>query len=687
MPRLAKSVCLAAALALAACGLAAGPPEAGGLSTLPREETHAVLLANPGFETGLDGWLPRNPAAFALDAAAHAGKACARLDCGQATPYVPSLRQPLKDLGPGIYALRFWLKTRGVGGTSKGDGARVSIEYLLQDGQRAWPSTHVFRGTGDWRQEELRVLIPPELKPGSVAISIHRYGGASGGEALFDDFSLERVRPAPVEAFLLYPNYRGYLPDDGPAKLRLWVRVNDTEAAELASIEVRRIGENTPVAAAGLQAGAREQVVELDAGKWPLGRYEVEARLGSFRYPPYIVHKISAEQRKSLAVWFDPHQVMHVGGKPVFPLGLYNTTRHFYSGDFNYDEEFARLKKMAEAPVNANTNYWWWPCGREARQRYLAEMHKHGLGYLDCVNNVFPPFPRTPCVAELVPEAAKLEKLDTQEMVDTYLARLAAAMRELPAFLGWYVMDERGFGEVPRHFHQYQVLRKADPDHPTFGVSNLPPEFPLWRDALDVFGLDPYPLFNMKAGRPLSLAGEWTRAGVAATHGSRPVWMVVQFFQGWAADRWPTVEELRTMSLMAIAEGARGLFYWSFGNRGLMSESLPKQDEYWRRLVKVTKELKTLEPALVAPDAPQAVKAVSDPRVRWRARLVDGKCYLFAYLPSPKFVADPAQAEAVSVRFTLADGRTADLKLRPDFADCLAVPLSVPDTLSTAPHK
>lgn len=664
------------ALALAGTALAVEPPEAGGPSALPQEITEAVPLPNAGFESGLDGWLPKNAPAFALVAAARSGKACAKLDCGQATPYVPSLRQPLKGIGPGIYALRFWVKTHALGGTSKADGARVSIEYLLQDGQRAWPATSVFRGTGDWRQEELRVLIPPELRPGTAAISIHRYGGASGGEALFDDFSLERVRSAPVEAFLLYPNYRGYLPDDGPPNVTLWVRANGPRAGEPIIVEARRVGDGKPAATVQIEAGPKEQVVELDSSNWPLGRYEVEAHLGAYRYPAYVVHKISADQRKSLAVWFDAHQVMHVAGKPVFPLGLYNTTRQFSNGELDFDTEVARLKKMAEAPVNANTNYWWWPCGTAVRRRYLAEMHRLGLGYFDCVNNAFPPFPRTPCAAELVPEAAKLEKLESQELVDTYLARLAAAMRDLPAFRGWYVMDERGFVEVPRHFHQFQVLRKADPGHPTFGVSNLPLELPLWRDALDVFGLDPYPLFNMKAGRPLSLVGEWTRAGVEATHGSRPVWMVLQFFQGWAADRWPTAEELRTMSLMAIAEGARGLYYWSFGNRGLMSvANAQQQEDYWQRLVQVTKELKSLEPALVAPDAPQAVKAVSDPRVRWRARLAGGKCHILAYLPSAKFVADPAQAETVDVRFTLADDQTVVCKLRPDFADCVAVAL------------
>jgi hypothetical protein len=191
-----------------------------------------------------------------------------------------------------------------------------------------------------------------------------------------------------------------------------------------------------------------------------------------------------------------------------------------------------------------------------------------------------------------------------------------------------------------------------------------------------VFGTDPYPLFNMKAGQPLSLAGQWTRAAVEATHGSRPVWTVIQFFQGWSTDRWPTEEELRTMSLMAVVEGARGLFYWSFGNRGLMSVGDPKQqEEYWRRLVKVTKELRAMEPALIAPDAPRVVKAVSDRRVRWRARVVEGKCYIFAYLPAEKFVADQTSVETIPVRFTLDNGQVVAINLRPDYADWASTPM------------
>ncbi len=61
-----------------------------------------------------------------------------------------------------------------------------------------------------------------------------------------------------------------------------------------------------------------------------------------------------------------------------------------------------------------------------------------------------------------------------------------------------------------------------------------------------------------------------------------------------------------------------------------------------------------------------------------RARAAGGKWYLFAYLPSEKFVSDPASATPVEVRFTLADGRTVTRTFRPDFADWFSVPAGRP---------
>ena len=127
------------------------------------------------------------------------------------------------------------------------------------------------------------------------------------------------------------------------------------------------------------------------------------------------------------------------------------------------------------------------------------------------------------------------------------------------------------------------------------------------------------------------------------------------------------------MSLMAITEGARGLFYWSFGQRALGSvRNEQRRREYWQRALAVTKEIKQLEPALVAPDDPGIVSSVSDPNVRWRARAAEGKWYVFAYLPAGKF-SERRDTPAVDVTFTLKDGRTIRRRFSPDTADWFEV--------------
>lgn len=653
----------------------AAAPQAGGLTALPERAMEGVPLANGGFEQRQTGW--RAGPAEAWDVAAQGpgdGGSALRLDCGRPTPYVPRARQGVAGAGPGIYRLSLRVRVQGVRGEGpSAAGVRAGVEYVLQDGRRAWETTPVLTGTRDWARRELWVLVPDGTRAGSLAVTLERYGTTVAGEAFFDDVTLERSVPPAVEAFLRYPNYRGFLPAEGPARVKLWVRVNRQGLGEPVRVEARPAGGGQAVASVTLPAGATEQVVELDARAWPPGRYLVTASAGEHRYPAYAIEKLAPGQRRSLATWFDEHHVLHIDGRPTFPIGLYNTTLRFPVVD---EGELARVRKMAEAPVNFHINYLVWANDLATRRRYLAAIRESGAWFLDTVNNAFPESGGRfdfPIFRELMPEAGG--SLETQEVAERYWTRLAEAMRDVPGHAGWYVMDERSFAEVPRHFRQLQVLRSADPGRFTYGVSNRPEEVACWRDALDVFGLDPYPLMNMRAGRPLSEVGAWTRAGVEATQGSRPVWTVIQFFQGWSTDRWPTEAELRTMSLMAIAEGARGVFYWSYGNRALASVRDEKQrEEYWQRLVRVTRELRSLEPALVAADAPQAVRAVSEPRLRWRARRAGGKVHVFAYLPADKRPDDPAAATPVTVEFTFANGTRLTRPFRPDEADWFAVP-------------
>ena len=68
------------------------------------------------------------------------------------------------------------------------------------------------------------------------------------------------------------------------------------------------------------------------------------------------------------------------------------------------------------------------------------------------------------------------------------------------------------------------------------------------------------------------------------------------------------------MSWMAITEGARGVFYWSYGLRGLdwgKRDPVLRQQRY-DELVNVTKGISALEPVLLAPDSPGALGKFGD---------------------------------------------------------------------------
>lgn len=310
-------------------------PKAGGLLFLPQEQLEKMAITNPGFENGWNSWRANLRGAFSIvkgEGVAHAGDACLRLDCEWSTRYVPILSQELRGVRHGVYVLSFWVKTRNVGPAKvKGprrQGVCVGITVRLSDGREV--RTQVLGGTGGWRRIELRAYFPPGLELKSVSINIFRYGKPAGGEAFFDDFVLLYVKPPPVEAFLFYPNYRGYLAEGAPQQVRVWVKVNDATAGDAVRLFVKNMTTGELFLARRLPPTLRECIVKIDVSKWPLGSYALQVQLGEYAYPPYIIRKISRQQRRNMAVWFDEHNVLYIHGKPTFPLGLYNTTRHFY---------------------------------------------------------------------------------------------------------------------------------------------------------------------------------------------------------------------------------------------------------------------------------------------------------------------------------------------------------------------
>ena len=86
------------------------------------------------------------------------------------------------------------------------------------------------------------------------------------------------------------------------------------------------------------------------------------------------------------------------------------------------------------------------------------------------------------------------------------------------------------------------------------------------------------------------------------------------------------------MSWMAITEGARGVFYWSYGLRGLdwgTRDPVLRQQRY-DELVNVTKGISALEPVLLAPDSPVlSANSASGTIITKEKNMSGGSRYLF----------------------------------------------------------
>jgi hypothetical protein len=283
---------------------------------------------------------------------------------------------------------------------------------------------------------------------------------------------------------------------------------------------------------------------------------------------------------------------------------------------------------------------------------YLDDLHAKGIRYLQTVNFYHH---RDAQYREIDYAAARLGEDELNQWV-------AQALGAHPGLAGFYVMDEQPAEVVPAVFRQYRALAAAAPGSVTYGVlgDGREGQAPAWRDALDVMGLDPYPIVKPAGQNDLAMVGEWTRLGQDAVMRSRPVWMVLQYFPLTAAGGWPTEAELRAMSWMAIIEGARGLLYWSFGDKGLAWVKDPRERERkWAELVRVTREIKALEPVLLAPDAAVVSRESSGGAVRTLGKAgPDGARYLFAYNTrnAPARVTWTLAAPAAET-FDLATGR------------------------------
>ena len=307
------------ALTLATTGLvgpvqSAPPHRAGGVTALPATTVGPNALANGGFESGTaapwsvgSGWT--------IDGqTSHAGRFSYRRDAG-----APTATTTL-EVGAGTYRLSAWIKTEDLGGN-------VRLRLDRRPSSFQWSTTEVERGTADWRRYETELVVTERA---TVTLRLEAEDGATG-TAWFDDVKLEEVLPPPLQAFALYPNFRGMVFDDGSSTLTFDVQVvppghdfsRHTVQGALRDEETGRV-----VTTAAYPARAA-MVAQLDARSMRLDRTYlatftlVDDPSGTEVYatPPYRVVRAPASARTAMKASFDRENRLEVRGVPRFLLG------------------------------------------------------------------------------------------------------------------------------------------------------------------------------------------------------------------------------------------------------------------------------------------------------------------------------------------------------------------------------
>jgi hypothetical protein len=561
---------------------------AGGLDAVePGYTLGPNLLVNADFRSGLKDWT-FDPSCFSLDGTADASL---RLQepCAQQSPFAENAFK----CPPGLYTISAEVKTQSsITVPKRLGGARVR---LLDAPSDKWAMTQAVVGTTDWTST---AKAHAAIADGSVGSFRAETVGPVAGTSWFRKLFLSRELPAALQTFLLYPNYRGMMFSDQSYMAQISIEVNPPAGMTMSQLRV--VLEVSDPAGKVLLTNRvsppanGSAIATLDMHDLPLGRYRLQGYLVGpddkrvFAPSSYTIVKVSSSEQTSMKTWIDSDNVIHMGGRPRFVIGLYDTTGSSQQPDYYT----ARLHDIAKAPINLMINYFLSTGDTDVIDAYTEAMAPFGIYYLDTVSAFFPEM-------HAYPLSARTRHLDADELI----TRHTKALERNSRVVGYYVCDECASEVQPRTFHQYALVKQNDPASVTYAVNNYPNEFQFWRDTVDVLGVDPYVLGSRQTE---SYVGDMTRSVVAAVHNARPVWTVIQFFRLTALSHFPTESELHDMSWMAITEGARGVFYWSYGLRGLdwgKRDPVLRQKRY-DELVNVTKGISALEPVLLAPDSP-----------------------------------------------------------------------------------
>lgn len=250
------------------------------------------------------------------------------------------------------------------------------------------------------------------------------------------------------------------------------------------------------------------------------------------------------------------------------------------------------------------------------------------------------------------------------EYVNTY--------KKLPKMLFWYGADEP-WRDWEGLAGNYNFIRAAGGEFPVMSVQCREQHMKDTAPTCDIVGCDPYPV----PGVSLRAVADLTRDAAKASFGLKPVWTVLGCYE----PKIPIPEELRCMTVIAIASGANGLGIYSWDERTKTNRDkyhAAKRPEVVEMLKNFVSELRSIEPVLVEPNLPAEISdRNAQPAIHAALKKAGGKTWLFLAndqrcpekatltLPDKNFTkAVPAREFGFKDALQFADGK-AELTLPP----------------------
>ena len=467
-------------------------------------------------------------------------------------------------------------------------------------------------GTTDWTEISGETPPMPE-NAASFSVSLYVCKGCMG-KAWFDDVSVTPVDEKPV-SFMLSDAYRDIAAAGGDVEFRVVLRL---AAANLKPTDVKGEfafeGMSGPFALAASSVDGVSAAVKVPVGRLAKGAHPVKFALKGLDGNVLGTAEMEFTRVDSLPVrkaYIDGKKRLIVDGKPFFPLGMYlsNVSTNM-------------VEAYVKGPWNCCLPY------QSGGQKELDYLASKGLKVIYGLHDYWGQFGKNP-------------RYKTEEEAQEACRNTVLKVKDHPAVIGWYVLDEMPLKFMPRMMARQKMMREIDPDHPTWGVFFQYYQIREYMPVCDVLGTDPYPIGDC----PISLPTDHIRMIRRTTFGHRSIWQVPQAFNwGWFIDaasqpvrcRLPTAAEARSMTWQPVAGGANGVVFWAYH---YVYWKL-KGDEYrdfYGAYCKAGEEIRRFIPVILSDEtAPEVVSEPADTACRaWRK---DGVAYLLVCNISAKAV-------------------------------------------------